>query len=192
MTELYVDTTELPDGKGYIPQQILQPLLGPVVSEEDVHISKKCAVKVGVVCRRVDTGTYVVYNSLVEKENPMWTIKFLPLVRAECPSKNIFIQSVWYVETFLKEMFQSESLTRTADALINKFRSDGILIYRKDDTLYFSMLVDITGEEFTYLSNTLKDTLIEISEMSLEDLFLRVRTKPELFNWDTHLALLQF
>ena len=189
--EIYVDTTELPDGKGYIAQQILQPLLGPVVSEEDTHVSKKCDVKVGIVCRRKDTGGYVVYNSLVEKENPMRIIKFLPLVRAECSSKNIFIQTVWYVETFLKEMFQSEALTRTAGALINKFRSEGILFYRKDDTLYFSVSVDITGEEFTYLSNTLKDTPIEISEMSLSDLFSQVRSKPELFNWDSRLALLQ-
>ena len=189
--KLYVNTTELPDGKGYIAQQILQPLLGVIVSKDDARVSKKCDVKVGVVCRRKDTGGYVVYNSLVEKENPMRIVKFLPLVRGESKSANLFIQTVSYVEAFLKEMFQTEALARTAGALINKFRSEGVLCYRKDNTLYFGMSVDITGEEFSYLASTLKDTPIEITEMSLEDLFLRVRSNPELFNWDTHLALLQ-
>lgn len=191
MTELYVDTTELPDGKGYIAQQILQPLLGAIVSKDDPYAEKKCDVKVGIVCRRKDTGGYVIYNSLVEKENPMRIVKFLPLVRSESKSANLFIQTVSYVEAFLKEMFQTEALSRTAGALINKFRSEAVLCYRKDNTLYFGMTVDITGEEFTYLVSTLKDTPIEIVEMSLEDLFSRVRSKPQLFNWDTHLVLLQ-
>ena len=191
MTDLYVDTTELPDGKGYIAQQILQPLLGPIVSKDNTHVSKKCDVKVGIVCRRKDTGGYVVYNSLVEEENPMRIVKFFPLVRGESKSANVFIQTVSYVEAFLKEMFQTEALSRTAGALINKFRSEAVLCYRKDSTLYFGMSVDITGEEFNHLASTLKDTPVEIVEMSLEDLFSRVRSTPELFNWDTRLALLQ-
>ena len=191
MTGLYVDTTELPDGKGYIAQQILQPLLGPIVSKDDPYAEKKCDVKVGIVCRRKDTGGYVVYNSLVEEENPMRIVKFFPLVRGESKSANLFIQTVSYVEAFLKEMFQTEALSRTAGALINKFRSEAVLCYRKDSTLYFGMSVDITGEEFNHLASTLKDTPVEIVEMSLEDLFSRVRSTPELFNWDTRLALLQ-
>ena len=191
MTDLYVDTTELPDGKGYIAQQILQPLLGPIVSKDDPYAEKKCDVKVGIVCRRKDTGGYIVYNSLVEEENPMRIVKFFPLVRGESKSANLFIQTVSYVEAFLKEMFQTEALSRTAGALINKFRSEAVLCYRKDSTLYFGMSVDITGEEFNHLASTLKDTPVEIVEMSLEDLFSRVRSTPELFNWDTRLALLQ-
>ena len=191
MTELYVDTTELPDGKGYIAQQILQSLLGAIVSKDDPYAEKKCDVKVGVVCRRKDTGGYVIYNSLVEKENPMRIVKFFPLVRGESKSANLFIQTVSYVEAFLKEMFQTEALSRTAGALINKFRSEAVLCYRKDNTLYFGMTVDITGEEFNHLASTLKDTPVEIIELSLEDLFMQVRSKPQLFNWDTHLVLLQ-
>ena len=189
--KFYVDTTELPDGKGYIAQQILQPLLGTIVSKDNTHVSKKCDVKVGVVCRRKDTGGYIVYNSLVEEENPMRIVKFFPLVRGESKSANLFIQTVSYVEAFLKEMFQTEALSRTAGALTNKFRSEAVLCYRKDSTLYFGMSVDITGEEFNHLASTLKDTPVEIVEMSLEDLFSRVRSTPELFNWDTRLALLQ-
>lgn len=190
MSGLYVETTDLEEGTGYIAQQLLTPLLGPVITD-DHPSSKKCEIKLGLVYCLEDTGHCVLLRNTMCEDKAYRLTQFLPLKGPLEGSVNLFDRLIIAAKEILKETFHLSMKERKDDEFQEKVKGHDILCYRAQDTLYFGMVVRITEEELYSLKSNLVRTPIEVVTSRLNTLFNQVQKQPHQFDWDTHLVLLQ-
>lgn len=190
MSNLYVDTTKLEEGTGYIAQQLLAPLLGPVVTA-DHPSSKKCEIKLGLVYCLEDTGYCVLLRNTTCEDKAYRLTQFLPVKGPLEGSNNLFDRLIISAKEILKETFHLSMKERKDGEFQDKVKEHDILCYRAQDTLYFGMVVRITEEELYCLKSNLVRTPIEVVTSRVITLFNQVRTQPQQFNWDSHLVLFQ-
>lgn len=190
MSNLYVDTTKLEEGTGYIAQQLLTPLLGPVVTA-DCPSSKKCQIKLGLVYCLETTGACILLRNTTCQDHAYRLTQFLPVKGSLEVSVNLFDRLIISAKEILKETFHLSVKERKNAEFQEKIDSHDILCYRAQDTLYFGMVVRITEEELYCLKSNLVRTPIEVVTSTVTTLFNQVRSQPLQFDWDTHLVLLQ-
>lgn len=190
MSNLYIDTTQLEAGEGYVQQQILLSLLGPVVDGERSE-PNKCDVKLGLVYSLEGTGTYALLKNEATEHESCRVTEYFQLQRTDSSGDDLITELISSVKCKLNETFQSSLRDRSDELFLEKINQDSLLCYRKENTLYFTMAISICEEELQKLNNNYRGTPITVMTPRLITLFNLIKEKPTWFNWDSHLVLFQ-